>query len=83
MEGYWALNAGETAAAGLMQERSGSPIAYWLAYFSVDDADAAVAKAMELGAGVVVPTESMEGVGRFAVLTDPGGAAFGVHQSTS
>ena len=83
MEGYWALNAGETAAAGLMQERGGSPVAYWLAYFSVDDADAAVAKAMALGAGVIVPTESMEGVGRFAVLTDPGGAAFGVHQGTS
>jgi predicted enzyme related to lactoylglutathione lyase len=83
MEGYWALNAGETAAGGLMQERGGSPVAYWLAYFGVDDADTAVAKAMELGAGVIVPTESMEGVGRYAVLTDPGGAAFGVHQGTS
>ena len=80
MEGYWALNAGETAAAGLMQERSGSPVAYWLPYFSVSDVDAAVAWSMENGGGSIVPPESMEGVGRFAVLTDPGGAAFGVHQ---
>ena len=66
-----------------MQERGGSPVAYWLAYFAVDDTDAAVAKAMELGAGSIVPPESMEGVGRYAVLTDPGGAAFGVHQSSA
>ena len=36
---------------------------------------------MELGAGVVVPPESMAEVGRYAVLTDPTGAAFGIHQS--
>ena len=83
MEGYEAFNAGETTVGGLMQERGGSPVAYWLAYFSVSDADATAAKAMELGAGVVVPPESMEGVGRYAVLTDPAGAAFGIHQSES
>ena len=83
MEGYFAFNAGETTAGGLMQERGGSPVGYWLAYFSVADADATVAKAMELGSGVVVPTESMENVGRYAVLTDPTGAAFGIHQSAN
>jgi predicted enzyme related to lactoylglutathione lyase len=35
---------------------------------------------MELGAGVILPPESMEQVGRYAVLTDPTGAAFGLHQ---
>ncbi len=83
MEGYEAFNAGEATVAGLMQERSRSPVAYWLAYFSVDDTDAAAAKAMELGAGVVVPPESMEGVGRYTVLSDPTGAAFGLHASGS
>ena len=62
-----------------MQERSGSPVAYWLPYFGVGDTDAAVAKAMEMGAGSIVPPESMEGVGRFAVLSGPDGAAFGLH----
>jgi predicted enzyme related to lactoylglutathione lyase len=82
-EGYRVFNAGETMVGGLMQERGGSPVAYWLAYFAVDDTDARAAKAMELGAGVIVPPESMEEVGRYAVLTDPTGAAFGIHHSTS
>jgi len=83
VEGYRLFNTGETPVGGLMQERSGSPVAYWLAYFAVDDTDAAAAKAMELGAGVILPPESMEGVGRYAVLTDPTGAAFGIHRSES
>ncbi len=81
VEEYRLFDVGETPVAGLMQERGGSPVAYWLAYFAVDDTDAAAAKAMELGAGVIVPPESMENVGRYAVLTDPTGAAFGIHRS--
>jgi hypothetical protein len=83
VEGYEAFTAGETTVGGLMQERGGSPVAYWLTYFGVDDTDAVAARAMELGAGVVVPPESMENVGRYAVLTDPTGAAFGIHQRES
>jgi predicted enzyme related to lactoylglutathione lyase len=81
VEEYRLFNAGETPVGGLMKERSGSPGASWLTYFAVDDTDAAAARAMELGAGVVVPPESMETVGRYAVLTDPTGAAFGLHRS--
>jgi len=81
LEGYRLFNAGETPVGGLMQERGGSPVAYWLTYFAVDDTDGAAAKAMELGAGAILPPESMEGVGRYAVLTDPTGAAFGIHRS--
>jgi uncharacterized protein len=83
LEEYRLFSAGETPVAGLMQERGGSPVAYWLAYFAVDDTDATAAKAMELGAGVILPPESMENVGRYAVLADPTGSAFGVHCSES
>jgi predicted enzyme related to lactoylglutathione lyase len=83
MEGYRLFNAGDAPVGGLMQERSGSPVAYWLSYFAVDDTDAAAARAMELGAGVILPPESLENVGRYAVLTDPTGAAFGLHRSES
>ena len=38
---------------------------------------------MELGAGVILPSESMENVGRYSVLTDPSGAAFGIHRRES
>ena len=80
VEEYRVFDLGETAVGGLMQERGESPVGYWLAYFAVEDTDAAAAKAMELGAGVIVPPESMEQVGRYAVLTDPTGAAFGLHR---
>jgi predicted enzyme related to lactoylglutathione lyase len=49
---------------------------HWLVYFAVDDCDAKVQKATELGARVMKPAENIPGVGRFAILTDPQGAAF-------
>jgi hypothetical protein len=83
VEEYRMFGAGEGPFAGLMQERGGSPVVYWLTYFGVDDTDATAAKAMELGAGVILPPESMEQVGRYSVLTDPTGAAFGIHHPSS
>ncbi|MCW2569042.1 MAG: Glyoxalase/bleomycin resistance protein/dioxygenase [Mycobacterium sp.] len=49
----------------------------WLAYFAVDDPDAAVATATAGGATVVAPARDSE-YGRMAVLTDPWGATFAV-----
>lgn len=51
--------------------------AYWLVYFAVDDADAAVAKAQQLGATVLAPLMDLP-VGRLASLQDPQGAVFAV-----
>lgn len=48
----------------------------WLIYFGVDDVDASVAKAQQLGAAVHMPATTMEGVGRMAMLADPQGAPF-------
>ena len=45
MEGYKALNAGETTVGGLMQEQGGSAPSLLAAVFAVDDTDAATAKA--------------------------------------
>jgi hypothetical protein len=50
----------------------------WLAYFAVDDTDAKVAKAKELGATIFVPPMDIPEVGRFAVIQDPQGAFFGI-----
>lgn len=50
---------------------------HWMVYFAVEDADAAAAKATELGGQVQVPPTDIP-VGRFAVLTDPHGAVFSV-----
>jgi predicted enzyme related to lactoylglutathione lyase len=40
-----------------------------------------VAKATSLGAKVVVPVQPIPGIGRFAVLQDPQGAYFSLHES--
>jgi predicted enzyme related to lactoylglutathione lyase len=50
---------------------------YWLLYFTVDDVDARFQKAIELGGREMVPPQDMPG-GRFAIVTDPQGAAFGI-----
>ena len=47
----------------------------WTVYFRTADADADVAKAVELGATVVEPTEDTP-YGRLAGLNDPTGAYF-------
>jgi len=49
---------------------------HWLVYFAVDDCDAKVQQATQLGANVMKPAEDIPGVGRFAILTDPQGATF-------
>jgi predicted enzyme related to lactoylglutathione lyase len=50
---------------------------HWLVYFIVDDCDASFARAGELGGtGLVPPTDIPPG--RFAVIADPGGAAFAI-----
>ncbi len=49
----------------------------WLTYFAVENCDAAVAKAQELGGKVIMPAMDIP-QGRFAVLSDPYGAVFAV-----
>jgi predicted enzyme related to lactoylglutathione lyase len=50
---------------------------YWLVYFAVDDCDASLARATELGATTLVPPMDVE-AGRFSVLMDPQGATFAI-----
>jgi uncharacterized protein len=76
---YWLLSAGETPAAGLMDQpedarRRGEP-PMWLGYVGVDDVDAATAKAQSLGGQVLLSPRDIPGVGRFCVIADPAGAA--------
>jgi predicted enzyme related to lactoylglutathione lyase len=55
----------------------------WLPYFEVADCDAVAAKAAEQGGSVTSPAQDIPGVGRFAVLADPSGAAFAVITSVA
>jgi uncharacterized protein len=68
-------------AAGMMKiagpQMEGVP-PNWTSYLSVSDCDAALARAKELGATVIVPAQDIAGTGRFAVLQDPTGAVFAI-----
>jgi predicted enzyme related to lactoylglutathione lyase len=56
---------------------------HWLTYVRTDDIEATVEKARELGANVSKEVTEMPNGSRYAVLTDPHGAEFGVYSSTS
>lgn len=68
--------AGIMDASGFLPE--GVP-SHWTIYFKVDDTDAAVATAVELGGSVLQPAEDTP-FGRMAALADPTGATFRVMQ---
>jgi len=53
---------------------------YWMVYFSVGDVDGSFRKAIEAGAQEMVAPVDYPG-GRFAILSDPQGAMFGLLKS--
>jgi uncharacterized protein len=72
---YTEFKNGETSVAGML-EMAGVP-AHWGVYFAVDDTDAIIARATELGGSCTGPAMDLPG-GRFAALIDPQGAVFSV-----
>ena len=77
---YWIATIGKKQVAGIMDLRSpaykGVPEA-WMCYLAVDDVDARVKKAVKAGAKLMRPAFDVPGVGRIAILTEPGGAGIG------
>ena len=49
----------------------------WMSYIAVDDVDARVKKAIAAGAKLMKPAFDVPGVGRIAILLEPGGAGIG------
>src|SRR4051812_26404647 len=75
---YTEWQLGGKAVGGMMAMPPGVPDGvpnHWLAYFAVEDCDAAVAKVEALGGNVNMPAMDIE-PGRFAVASDPQGAVF-------
>jgi uncharacterized protein len=77
---YTMFQNGDRSAAGMYRitPEMGPVPPHWLVYFAVDDCDAKVQKATELGANIMKPADDIPGIGRFAILTDPQGAAFAI-----
>ena len=77
---YTLLTRGEQHVAGIMEIGAdwGPVPPNWGVYFGVNDVEATVAKAQELGGGVVVAPMDIADFARFAVLRDSEGAVFSV-----
>jgi uncharacterized protein len=73
---YWSIATDGRSNGGMMPMPPGGHPA-WNLYFGVDDAEAAIARAGELGAQTVMGPMDVPS-GRFAVLRDPQGAVFSV-----
>jgi uncharacterized protein len=79
----FSLSGHQTGAAFAMSSaESGTGIPpHWQLYIAVDDADAATARAAQLGAKVVHTAFDVMTFGRMAVFQDPTGAYFSVWQA--
>lgn len=77
---YWVAKSGNAPVGGLFPLSSpqfdGVPES-WMSYLAVDDVDARVKKAQAAGATLMRPIFDVSGVGRIAILKEPGGAGIG------
>jgi uncharacterized protein len=77
---YWIAKMGDQSVAGMLDISApafGGVPESWMAYIAVDDVDARVKRALAAGAKQMKPTFDVPGVGRIAVLMEPGGAGIG------
>lgn len=77
---YWVASAEGQPVAGIFDlngpEYDGVPES-WMAYIAVDDIDTRLRKAAQAGAKVMKEPLDVPGVGRIAILSEPGGAGIG------
>ena len=77
---YWCAMLDERPVAGIFPldapEFDGVPES-WMSYLAVDDVDARVKAAVKAGAKLMKPIFDVPGVGRIAILREPGGAGVG------
>ena len=81
---YTMFKSGDRAVGGMivLPPEAASMPGMWMGYVTVENLEASVAKAEELGAKVLKEITNIE-MGRFAILADPQGAVIGLWQFTS
>lgn len=82
---YTVFKLGEDNVAGAYDKTGVLPDEvppHWLVYFAVDDIEATVSKAKDLG-GNAIDIMEVADVGRFSVITDPQGAVFAAIEEPS
>lgn len=74
---YWIIHSGAARLGGMFEMQGahfdGVP-EHWLTYLAVDDVDARLRTAVAAGATICKDAFDIAGVGRMAVLAEPGGA---------
>ena len=72
------LNEDDTGITGHISALGHEPHNYTLVYVMVDDLEAYIAKAEELGGSAVVPPSEVPGMGHFAWIADNEGTFIGL-----
>lgn len=77
---YHLARSGDDMVAGLLEmpDDVADMPPMWMIYFAADDLDRTIADATAAGATVHRPATEVPGTGRFAILSDPQGAGFGL-----
>ncbi len=81
---YTELQLDGKSVAGAWEMSSMVPAqvpSYWMVYFNVEDVDRSFIKAIDAGATEMLAPQDYPG-GRFAIVSDPQGASFGLLKST-
>jgi uncharacterized protein len=73
---YTILKRGDRQSGGIMKAMDKNAPSLWLSYIAVEDVDAAFEKVKRLKGKGLMPPADIPGIGRFAVVSDPEGAAF-------
>lgn len=77
---YTMVKVGQGTGGGMMQHpMEGQPSA-WVPYVSVDDVQAATAKAKSLGAKIIRDVDTVPNEGKFSIIQDPTGGVLGMWQ---
>ncbi len=80
---YSILKAGDIDVGGMMGVVDGGPPPMWTGYIYSADVDADAKRAVSLGGSICNGPDDIPGVGRFAVIADPGGAVFNIFKPNS
>lgn len=78
--GYLHIKNGQDFIGGIppAAHRNAQTPAHWLIYILTGDVGASAAKASKLGGKLLMPPNTMEGVGTWSIIADPQGAVFAV-----
>lgn len=83
---YREIHGSEGGVGGMLQltpeMTGGGARPCWIGYILVDDVDTMVASVTDGGGSIYMPARDMPGIGRFAMVADPQGAAFYVMKPT-